>query len=187
GKICDVCAIQINFADQDIENTHGRGHGFSYRYLVEISENGTAWSPCLDNRENDNDLSHVYFQLDSQTQFRYIRITNHGAVPAGGKFSISGLRLFGNGGSRPPEAPPVFRAVRCTDPRNMEVSWENVPGAEGYNIRFGIRPDALYTHWQVIGDTSANLGSLTTGVTYYVTVDAYNDSGIAYGTNVISV
>ena len=66
----------------------------------------------------------------------------------------------------------------------MTVSWLPVEGAQGYMIRFGINPQELHTHWQVIGDCEAKIGSLTRGVTYYVTVDAYNESGITCGTTI---
>jgi len=187
GKVCDVYALQVNFADQDIENTHGRGHGFSYRYLIEISADGSSWETCIDCREDTDDFSHPYYQLDEKTKIRYIRITNHGSIPAGGKFALSGLRVFGHGCGQPPAAAPVFQAIRCTDSRNMDVSWEAVPGADGYTVRFGIHPDELYLHWQIIGETSVNIGCLTKGVTYYVTVDAYNDSGIIYGNNIAAL
>ena len=39
----------------------------------------------------------------------------------------------------------------------------------------------------MIGDTSADIGCLNTGVTYYVTVDAYNESGMTAGTRVQTV
>ena len=187
GKIYDVYALQVNFADQDVTNTHGRGHGFSWRYLAEISEDGIGWTPLIDRRDSNDDLSHEYFQMKTETKFRYIRITNHGAVPAGGKFAVSGIRVFGPGSGAFPESAPVFRAVRCDDPRNADIRWEAVPGAEGYVIRFGIHPDELHNHWQVIGETSANLGCLTAGVTYYMTVDAYNENGIVYGTDIASI
>ena len=39
----------------------------------------------------------------------------------------------------------------------------------------------LHTHWQVIGDCEATFYCLTKGLRYYVTVDAYNESGVTYG------
>jgi hypothetical protein len=187
GKAPAGQSVKINFADQDVENVHGRGHGFSYRYLAEISEDGVNWAPLIDRRNSNDDLSHEYFQMEMETKFRYIRITNCGAVPAGGKFAVSGLRVFGPASGTAPESAPLFRTIRCEDPRNAEISWNAVPGAEGYIIRFGINPDELYNHWQVLGETYACLRCLTAGVTYYMTVDAYNENGIVRGTEIISV
>ena len=185
GKIYDVCSLQVNFADQDISpNVSGRGLGFAYRYTVEASTDGENWFMLIDQRNNPEDRSHEYFQLKDVTQIRYLKLTNCGITPGGGKFSVSGLRVFGYGGGTAPDHAPNFRAVRCTDERDMTVSWLPVEGAQGYMIRFGINPQELHTHWQVIGDCEAKIGSLTRGVTYYVTVDAYNESGITYGTTI---
>jgi len=187
GKLCTLNALQINFADQDIEDTHGRGHNFSYKYVLETSTDGNSWSTLIDQRESNDDLSHQYFQLDDEIKVRYVRITNLGDTPAGGKFSISGIRLFGHGGSTAPRSTVEFNAVRCEDERDMEISWDALPDAEGYVIRFGVNPDELHLHWQVIGETSAKIRCLTRGIKYHVTVDAYNDSGITFGTKTILI
>ena len=65
----------------------------------------------------------------------------------------------------------------------MKVIWEPVEGAQGYMIRFGVHPNQLHTHWQIMDACEANIGCLTRNVTYYVTVDAYNESGITRGTD----
>ena len=69
----------------------------------------------------------------------------------------------------------------------MRVEWEPVDGAEGYFVRFGVVKDALYTHFQIIGDTIANIRCLIKGERYYVTVDAYNAGGVTKGTEVKTV
>ena len=69
----------------------------------------------------------------------------------------------------------------------MRVRWEAAEGAEGYIVRFGIRPDERHTHWQVIGKTEAVIRCLTRGVTYYVSVDAYNAGGLTRGTDIARV
>ena len=114
-------------------------------------------------------------------------MTNQGAIPAGGKFAVSGLRVFGHGNGQAPAAAPAFHAERQLDERNMRITWGAQPDAQGYMVRFGVSSEALYTHYQVIGDTSADIGCLNTGVTYYVTVDAYNESGMTAGTHVQTV
>ena len=80
---------------------------------------------------------------------------------------------------------PDFTAVRGEDARNMTVTWTAVEDAQGYIIRWGVDPDRLHTHWQVIGDAGATIYCLTKGVVYYVTVDAYNESGVTRGTRVL--
>ncbi len=184
GKVYDVCSVQVNFADQEVAPVHGRGNGFAYKYTLEASENGVNWFMLIDKRNSTDDLSHDYTQLDGVTKLRYLKLTNHGETPGKGKFSVSGLRVFGYGGGEAPARAPDFKAVRCEDARNMTVTWEPVEGAQGYFIRWGIDPSELHTHWQVIGDTEATVYCLTKGVTYYVTVDAYNESGVTYGTQI---
>ena len=48
----------------------------------------------------------------------------------------------------------------------------------GYIVRYGIAEDKLYSNFQVMGETSLEIGSLNKGVTYYFTIDTYNENGI---------
>ena len=72
----------------------------------------------------------------------------------------------------------------------MQVSIDPVPDAQGYYIRFGIAPDELYTHYQVmgdrLGDEPVHIGCLNRGTAYYVTVDAYNEAGVTPGQVVLT-
>ena len=47
GKPCRIDAVQINFADQGVTNLN-RMVGDSYRYFVEVSEDGTHWKNRVD-------------------------------------------------------------------------------------------------------------------------------------------
>ena len=187
GKVYEVCSVQANFADQDIDPVHGRDNGFAYAYTLEASMDGEQWFMLVDRRDSRDDLPHDYQPLDSVTRIRYLKLTNCGKTPAGGKFSVSGLRVFGFGGGDAPAKAPDFRATREEDARNATVRWEPVEGAQGYFIRWGIDPQELHTHWQVIsdhvgGDCEATIYCLTKNQDYYFTVDAYNESGVTYGT-----
>ena len=184
GSICEVRSLQVNFADQDTAPATGRHNGFSCRYTVEGSPDGEIWRMLIDRRDDRDDRTHAYFELSAPEQLRYIRLTNAGDAPAGGRFAVSGLRAFGSGGGPAPDHAPAFSAKRCADEREMRVTWEPVPGAEGYLIRFGVDPNALHTHWQVIGKTEAVIRCLTAGIRYYVKVDAYNENGVVPGRDV---
>ena len=156
-------------------------------YTLEASEDGEHWFMLRDRRDSRDDLPHDYLPLDAVTRLRYLRLTNCGKTPADGKFSVSGLRVFGFGGGNAPEQAPDFRATRGEDARTMTVRWDPVEGAQGYIIRWGVDPQELHTHWQVIsdhvgGNCEATVYCLTKGVSYHVTVDAYNESGVTYGT-----
>ncbi len=182
GREYDVFSAQVNFADQDIVPCGGRDNGFAYKYTLEGSRDGEAWELLIDRRDNDDDCSHEYFQLPAGTRIRYVRLTNCGVFPAGGKVAVSGLRLFGFPQGEAPEQAPEFRAERGVDARGMTVSWTPVRGAEGYFVRFGVDPAELRTQYQIIGECRAEIRSLIRGVHYYVTVDAYSAGGIVKGT-----
>jgi hypothetical protein len=187
GNVSKAYSVQVNFADQNIANTDGRGHGFTYKYLLEVSDNGIDWRVLADKRDNKEDLSHEYIQFEGPETFRYIKLTNCGPVPAGGRFAVSGLRVFGPGEGKLPASSPGFIAKRGEDERNMTVSWKSVENAEGYIVRFGVNESELYTQYQVIGGNKADIGCLISGVRYYVTVDAYNSAGVIKGVNKIYV
>ena len=110
-----------------------------------------------------------------------------GDAPAGGRFAVSGLRVFGYGNAKSPTAVNAVTCERLEDERMMTVAWDEVENAEGYRIRFGINPDELNQHYMIQGQTSKKLMCLNKGVDYYVRVDAYNESGVTVGTEVAKV
>jgi len=59
------------------------------------------------------------------------------------------------------------------------LSWEPVKGAQGYNIRWGIAPDKLYTSWLVYGENELYLRSLTVGQDYFFAIEAFNENGVS--------
>lgn len=93
--------------------------------------------------------------------------------------SVRDLRIFGYGLGSKPLPVNNFRIKRDEDdPCKVSLTWKGVPDTQGYIIRYGIAEDKLYTNFQVMGDTSLEIGSLNQGVPYYFTVDAYNENGI---------
>ena len=61
-----------------------------------------------------------------------------------------------------------------------------MPGAVGYNIRFGIKPDRLTQTYQLWADELGSgttlkkeLRSLNVGVPYWVAVEAFNETGVS--------
>lgn len=185
GKVYGVWAVQVNFADKGFAGMGGRDNDYAYRYVMEFSQDGENWYPLVDRSEQTADLSHEYIEFTDRVGARYLRITNQGAVPAGGQFAISGLRVFGEGGGKAPAAvdmAAVSYERREENNRSIGMSWEAAPGAQGYIIRYGTSPEKLYTHYQVIGSQSLVINSLNRGVDYYFTIDAYNESGVTRGT-----
>lgn len=187
GQTYTVCALQVNFADQDADAVEGRDNDFCYRYRIDISVDGEQWKELVDRTGNRKDMPHDYVEMEKPVTARYLRLTNAGPVPAGGKFAVCGLRVFGKGDGKPPALAPAARTIRLADERSMVVEWEAQPDAQGYIVRFGVNPGQLHTHYQVIGETRAEIGCLNTGVTYYITVDAYNENGLTAGTIVWTI
>jgi hypothetical protein len=96
------------------------------------------------------------------------------------------MRVFGSADGRVPAAPGRIAAVRDADPRDARISWGLVPGAVGYNVRWGIRPDRLALTYQLFADDprlarggALDLRALTKGQGYYVAVEAFDQSGVS--------
>lgn len=188
GKICTLHAFQINFADQDVEESDGRDNEYCYRYLFEGSTDGKEWHILVDKsraagkRFDAVDTSHDYYELEEGSPIRYIRLTNQGPVPANSKFAVSGIRLFGDGNGKASHKVTKLQVARNPeDRREITLTWDKAEGAEGYFIRFGYRNDSLNISHQVIGATSVTLRCLNTDCPYYFEIDSYNDSGYTKG------
>ena len=69
------------------------------------------------------------------------------------------------------------------DDRNVTVRWNRTAKAEGYLLRFGSAPDALYQCIQVQGGSTEQLTmhALTRGQSYAWRVDAFNANGLTPG------
>ena len=175
-----IQAVQINFAD---EKADALGISTdSYLYRLELSRDGKSWRTVIYRSRAGVDAPHDYEVLPQATDARFVRLTNVHS-PNQAKFSISDLRVFGNGNSALPDKVTRLAAVRDKeDPRKAAFSWDAVPGAEFYVLRLGTRPGLLIQNYQIYdGQTSVDVGALNAGVTYYYAVDAVNDRGIARG------
>jgi hypothetical protein len=101
---------------------------------------------------------------------------------------LAGFRVFGNGGGEPPASVKGFNVDRLESDRSVvSLNWEKVPGATGYNIRYGISKDKLYHTFQVLGANSATINSLNGLQPYYFTIDAFNENGVTKGSETVEV
>jgi hypothetical protein len=123
---------------------------------------------------------------------RFIRYV-HGHVGSA-NLAISDIRVFGHAGGTKPAVPSGISAQRESDQRNATIRWSKVPGALGYNIRFGIRPDRLTLTHQLWADELGNgvelrkeLRSLNVGVRYWVAIEAFNESGVSRLSRVVPI
>ena len=68
---------------------------------------------------------------------------------------------------------------RKTDRRDALITWKPVKNAQGYNIRWGIAPDKLYSSWLIYGENELLLKALTTDQQYWFAIEAFNENGIS--------
>ena len=70
-------------------------------------------------------------------------------------------------------------AVRYDGGKSVDLKWDAVPGAQGYNVRWGIAPDKLYSSWLLYDNDELTLRCLVKGQEYYIQVEAFNANGIS--------
>ena len=193
-----VHAVQVNLADADVPVAKRPKSERSditsssrwidlipyrrTRWLLEWSADGENWEILIDKREAGIDLSNDYIELETPATLRYLRLTAV-ELPYGEKFAVSGLRVFGEGNRESPAPVTECRAIRLDD-MTRKLHWAPSDGATGYNVRYGIAPEKLYSSFLVYENSNVILSSLTKGQTYYAAVDAFNESGITEGKTV---
>ncbi len=181
GNVSTVNAIQINYADQDVDsNRLGKYNGQYHQYKLYSSPDGKKWTVLVDKSNNRTDVPHDYIELEKPVQARFIKLENiH--MPTG-KFAVSGLRVFGNGNGTKPDAVKTFIVLRTEkDPRSAWIKWNPVNNAYAYNIYYGTAPDKLYNCIMVIGNTSNEywFKAMDKLKTYYFTIEAVNENGVS--------
>lgn len=180
GDVCQVHAVQINFAEDGCEQYKRPEIPLKHQYVLEGSVDGGVWIALADKQENDEDVPHDYIELETPAAIRYARICiTH--MPAGGRPALSGLRLFGVApGSVPqPVADITVARDNAADPMTAIISWSPVESAMGYNVLWGIASDKLYSCWQVYDRAGLELRALNAGQDYWVAIEAFNASGVA--------
>jgi xylan 1,4-beta-xylosidase len=170
-------AVQVNFADY-LSGRYADAPDIHTEFTLESSLDGRRWLPLATTGANRRDRPNAYFQLSTPVRARYVRYV-HGHVGAA-HLAISDLRVFGDAGGAVPGTPVSVKAVR-PEPRMMTVSWQRVPGAVGYNVRWGVAPDRLNLTYQVFADrgTTLDVRALSAGVDYQVAVEAFNENGVS--------
>lgn len=178
GAVSTVYAVQINYADQDVDSMYlGKFNNIYHQYRLWHSLDGKKWQLLADKSQNKTDVPHDYLPLDKPIETRYIKLEN--IKMATGKFAVSGLRVFGKGKGNVPEAVKGFIVLRQEDDkRNAWVKWNPVSGAQGYHIYYGIAPDKLYNSVMLLGKNDYNLKALDKNTTYYFTIEPFNENGV---------
>ena len=179
-----IYAVQVNYHDYQ-SNLYGRVAGMHHRYIIEGSLDGKAWITLVDRSHNLQDVPNDYAEVDHPSRARYIRYRNI-EIPMP-HLAISDLRVFGIGEGKRPQPVKAFSAVRQSDRRDVKLTWAVDNRAQGYNIRWGISPDKLYSSWLLYGTNELLLKSLTTDQHYYFSIEAFNENGVSTLTKPIRI
>jgi xylan 1,4-beta-xylosidase len=185
GNTSTVHAVQINYADQDVEFL-GKQTGTYHQYKLSHSLDGKSWKTLVDKSQNNKDVPHDYVELSTPVQARYIKLENI-KMPTG-KFAISGLRVFGNGNGHKPDTVKQFIVLRTEkDKRSAWIKWSPVDNAYAYNIYTGIAPDKLYNCIMVHSQNEYYFKAMDRTQPYYFCIEAINENGVSAKTQVIRV
>jgi hypothetical protein len=179
-------AVQVDFADY-LSGRYADAPDIYTEFELRSSLDGEQWRPLASTGPERRDRPNAYLQLPSPVRARYVRYV-HGHVGAA-HLAISDLRVFGDAGGKAPRAPRKVKAERAADPRMMTVSWRRVPGAVGYNVRWGLQPDRLTLCYQLFADrgTRIDIRALSVGVDYHVAVEAFDENGVSALSKIVAV
>ena len=185
GTVSTVNAVQVNYADQDVEdNRLGKWNDQYHQYMLYYSVDGKKWMTLADKSSNKKDVPHDYVELAKPVQARYIKLENiH--MPTG-KFAISGLRVFGNGNGAKPAPVKTFFVLRTEkDKRSAWIKWSPSEDAYAYNIYFGTAPDKLYNCIMVHDANEYYYKGMDLLKTYYYSIEAVNENGVSTRSQVV--
>ncbi len=187
GNVSRINAVQINYADQDVEdNRLGKYPNKGHQYKLYASVDGKKWQVIADKSTNTKDVPHDYIELENPVQARFVKLENI-AMPTG-KFAISGFRVFGHGNGVNPDAVKDFIVLRTEkDKRSAFIKWRPVDNAFAYNIYYGTHPDKLYTSIMVHANNEYWMKSMDALSTYYFSIEAINENGTSERTKPVKV
>ncbi|HEX8270825.1 MAG TPA: family 43 glycosylhydrolase [Flavobacterium sp.] len=181
GSKSTINAIQINYADQDVELMGKPATTTGHKYRIHISDDLKNWKVLVDKSQNTQDVPHDYLELPQPAVGRYLKLENL-SMPTG-KFAISGLRVFGKGNGSKPEMVRNFVPLRADkkkegERRSIWMKWQQEPQADGYVISFGKSPDKMYGSIMVYGKNEYYFTGADRSDTYYFAIEAFNSNGI---------
>jgi xylan 1,4-beta-xylosidase len=187
GNVSRVNAIQINYADQDVDQDRlGKRIDQYHQYILYYSIDGKKWKVLVDKSKNTTDVPHDYIELETPVDARYLKLENvH--MPTG-KFALSGFRVFGLGKGEKADKVKQFMVLRTEkDKRSAYIKWSPVDNAYAYTIYYGTHPDKLYNSVMVHDNNEYWFKSMDSQKTYYFTIEAVNENGISEKYNLLKV
>ena len=182
GAARTVRAVQVNYADYKAGRFADAPDVYT-EFALQASLDGRHWTRLaqVGDARDRRDRANAYVPLPQPVRTRYVRYV-HGHV-GGAHLAISDLRVFGSADGSAPAAPAGIVANRDKDRRDATIRWNAVPGAVGYNVRWGIRADRLTLAYQVFADdprgTALELHALNVDPAYYVSVEAFDERGVS--------
>jgi xylan 1,4-beta-xylosidase len=181
GEPRDVRAIQINFAEQDVDRAVVEKPDMRdwHRFSVGASLDGVSYTTLVDRTGGETATPNFYQAFDAPVKTRYLKLRND-RTPAGGKFAVGDFRAFGVAAGDPPTAVEKLTAARdAADRRKVTLTWTPASGAGSYLVRYGIAPTQRFQHDLVVGGekTSLTLFNLNDAPPYFFRIDALNASG----------
>ena len=204
GKECEINALQVNF-DQQFDPTNtpagrgagpggfggfggfgGRGRGGTpgenaryHSYTVQVSSDNKTFTTIIDRSNNAQDRKHDYTELAQPARARYVKIANV-FTENGGMFALKDVRIFGNPKeAKFTEVKDVLVARDLDDPRDATITWQPLKNADGYVVRYGVKPGKLYNSYMVYDAHTITIHSLNRDQKFYFKVEAF-DSGTDY-------
>lgn len=175
GRPMTVSALQICFADEGFQTYRRDTNVPIYQYIVEYSADGEQWKTMVDRSGNAKDQIYELVSLNKGVQARFVRVRNTKDFQVG-RFSIADMRLFGKATGKKPSLVSGFRAKRSDDRRRIAFSWDGIDATTGYVIRWATTPGQMGNAAMVRG-SQAEFGFFDRDLTYYVTIEAFNESG----------
>ncbi len=195
-------SVQINFADESVPElnvdkslrsdmfTNSRFIDSSAelrtRFTLEGSLDGKEWFMLCDASDRNDDRPHPYIILDEKYEVRYLKVTAL-ELPYGKAFALSGLRVFGKGSGELPAEVTDVKAKRDSNGLDCRISFDRAEGAFGYNIRYGISEDKLYSSYCIYDRTDILVTTLNAGQDYFFKVDSFNENGVTEGKTVYRI
>ena len=193
GDVYRPHSVQLNFAEESVPEftdktlerssimTNKRyidsNKELKTRFVLEGSVDKEHWFMIHDASARDDDRSHPYLILNEEYEVRYLRVSVI-ELPYHEVFALSGFRVFGVGKGEKPEKVRNILVAREGNGMDCHIRFSKAKGAIGYNIRFGIAKDKLYSSFMVYEETEILLTTLNAYQPYYIAIDSFNENGV---------
>jgi hypothetical protein len=179
ANVCEIRAVQVNFTDYK-SGLFGSSSNVYTDFDLSGSVDGKIWKTFATTQsQKRRDRPNAYLGLQAPARIRFVRYEHiHIGAP---NLAISDIRVFGKGVGELPGTPGALQVRRDNDARTGWITWQDVPGAVGYNIRWGIAPNKLYSTYQFFADQRPRLElrTLTVGQKYFVAIESFNEVGVS--------